>query len=316
MKDEDFVTKNINEGNVDIQKFPASKVQQLAKKMESSKATAKHIRQVAGDLPVEQIQLMHHQHTELPTGNYIKWKKTTKQKLQIHRPTEPHVSRKPFDLQKSDRCIRCGDTIHAKGFQCPARKFQCKVCHKFGHFTTVRYQKNQQASNSFKPRKPKAHQLCAGALYTHQDGNNNVSDESDTDEFFCLQMKVQKTQFSHPQVPQPVYLMANLVYHLQIHHRANQYLHARLDMCADVNLMLVAIYQLMFKDPSLKKLTPSTMEIETYMNDIVKINGTCQFYLLHPESMKLIKVIFFVTKENGSVLLSCRMTMALGLIKP
>ena len=58
MKDEDFITKTINEGNVDIQKFPASKVQQLAKKMGSSKATAKHIRQVAGDLLVAQIQLM------------------------------------------------------------------------------------------------------------------------------------------------------------------------------------------------------------------------------------------------------------------
>ena len=43
MKDEDFVTKTINEGNVDIQKFPASKVWQLAKKMERSTATAKHI---------------------------------------------------------------------------------------------------------------------------------------------------------------------------------------------------------------------------------------------------------------------------------
>ena len=43
MQDEDFVTKTINEGNVDIQKFPASKVHQLAKKMESSKAMAKHI---------------------------------------------------------------------------------------------------------------------------------------------------------------------------------------------------------------------------------------------------------------------------------
>ena len=51
MKDEDFITKTINEGNVNIQKFPTSKVQQLAKKMESSKATAKHIRQVTGHLP-------------------------------------------------------------------------------------------------------------------------------------------------------------------------------------------------------------------------------------------------------------------------
>ena len=65
MKDEDFVTKTINEGNVDILKFPTSKVQQLAKKMESSKATAIHMKQVAGDLPTTQIHLMHHQHTEL-----------------------------------------------------------------------------------------------------------------------------------------------------------------------------------------------------------------------------------------------------------
>ena len=110
--------------------------------------------------------------------------------------------------------------------------------------------------------------------------------------------------------------MTNLVYHLKMHHRQNQYLCARLDTCADVNLMPVAVYQLMFKYPSLQKLIPSTLEIETYMNDIVKIIGSCQFYLVHPENKKLIQVIFFVTKEDGSVLLSCRMTMALGLIKP
>ena len=56
--------------------------------MESSKVTAKHIRQVAGHLPAAQIQLMHHQHMELPTKNYIKWKKMTKQKLQNLRPME------------------------------------------------------------------------------------------------------------------------------------------------------------------------------------------------------------------------------------
>ena len=104
MKDEDFVTKTINEGNVDIQKFPASKVRQLAKKMESSKATAKHIRQVAGNLPVAQIQLMQHQHTELPARNYPKREKTTtaRQKLQNHRTPELHTSWKPFDLQKPE----------------------------------------------------------------------------------------------------------------------------------------------------------------------------------------------------------------------
>ena len=165
MKDEDFVTKTINEGNVDIQKFPASKIQKLAKKMESFKATAKHIRQVAGDLPVAQMQLMQHQHTELPARNHPKRKQTStaRRKLQNHKSPEIPTLQKPSDLQKpdthSDKCTRCGDTLHAKGFQCPARKFQCKICHKFGHFTTVCYQKSQQPSSLFKMRKPKAQQL-------------------------------------------------------------------------------------------------------------------------------------------------------------
>ena len=154
-----------------------------------------------------------------------------------------------------------------------------------------------------------------GALYTYHDTDQSGSD-SDTDDSFCLQMKIHKTQISHPEVPKPIYLMANLPYHLQEHHRRNQYLRARLDPCADVNLMPMAIYCLMFKDPGLRKLTHSNMEIETYTNDIVKIIGMCYFYLVHPKHKQLIKVLFFVAKENGSVLLSCRTTMQLGLIRP
>ena len=78
----------------------------------------------------------------------------------------------------------------------------------------------------------------------------------------------------------------------------------------------MAVYCLMFKDPGLRKLTSSNMQIEKYTNDVVKVIGTCYFYLVHPESKQLLKVLFFVAKENGSVLLSCRATMELGLIKP
>ena len=139
MKDKDFVTKTINEGNVDIQKSPASKVQQLAKKMESSKAATKH--RFAGDLLTAQIHLMHHQCTKLLARNYNKHKKLTKQRPQNHKPEQ--MAKKSFDLQKlekpSDKCTTCSDTSHTKGFQCPAKNFQCKVCHKFGHFTSVCY---------------------------------------------------------------------------------------------------------------------------------------------------------------------------------
>ena len=103
MKDKDFVTKTINEGNVDIQKFPASKVRQLAKKIESSKATVKHIRQVAGDLPAAQVHLMHHQCTKLPAGNYNKHKKPTKQRPQNHRPEQ--MAKKSFDLWKPEKSV-------------------------------------------------------------------------------------------------------------------------------------------------------------------------------------------------------------------
>ena len=58
------------------------------------------------------------------------------------------------------------------------------------------------------------------------------------------------------------------------------------------------------------------MEIETYTNDVVKIIGMCYFYLVHPKRKHLMKVLFFVAKENRSILLSCRTTMELGLIRP
>ena len=46
LRDEDLVSKTISDGSVDLEKFPASKVRQLAKKLESSKATAHRIKQV------------------------------------------------------------------------------------------------------------------------------------------------------------------------------------------------------------------------------------------------------------------------------
>ena len=69
---EEFVSKTINKGSVDLNKFPSSKVHQLAKKYESSKATVRHIKQVAWEMQATQIHLMRHQCTELPHGKYKK----------------------------------------------------------------------------------------------------------------------------------------------------------------------------------------------------------------------------------------------------
>ena len=44
LKDESFVSKALNEGHVELNKFPASKVRQMAKKLESSQLTAGYIK--------------------------------------------------------------------------------------------------------------------------------------------------------------------------------------------------------------------------------------------------------------------------------
>ena len=49
LRDEDFISRTISDGSVDLDKFPASRVCQLAKKLESSKAMARHIKQVLGE---------------------------------------------------------------------------------------------------------------------------------------------------------------------------------------------------------------------------------------------------------------------------
>ena len=55
LKDEEFVSRTINDSNIDLDKFPASKVRQLAKKLESSKSTAKYIKQVSNEPQATQV---------------------------------------------------------------------------------------------------------------------------------------------------------------------------------------------------------------------------------------------------------------------
>ena len=57
-----------------------------------------------------------------------------------------------------------------------------------------------------------------------------------------------------------------------------------------------SVYKLVFNDPKLKKLAPSTFEIGTYTTDTVKIVGSCLFYLVHPDTKKFQEVTFYATQ--------------------
>ena len=85
LKDEEFVSKTINDSNIDLDKFTVSKVRQVVKKMESSKVTTRHIKQVMGDPQALQINLMHHHHTDLPASKHKKEKSFVKPRPPSHK---------------------------------------------------------------------------------------------------------------------------------------------------------------------------------------------------------------------------------------
>ena len=118
LHNEEFGSNTINEGNVDLEKFPASRVRQHAKKMESSKATVVHIKQVDGDPQAAQINLMRHQHTELSSGKHKKRKPVVKSGQPSHKNSgndnHQQVSgqyMKSFDPENThknkERCPKC-----------------------------------------------------------------------------------------------------------------------------------------------------------------------------------------------------------------
>ena len=83
------------------------------------------------------------------------------------------------------------------------------------------------------------------------------------------------TQADCNRIPTPSQLITNLAYKLKPHHTINQFLRSRLYICTDVNIMQTSVYKLVFQDPDLKKLAPSTLDIGTYTTNTVKIVGSC-----------------------------------------
>ena len=101
------------------------------------------------------------------------------------------------------------------------------------------------------------HQLQAGTVYTKESAICGQSeDDSSSEDSFCLQVKVKHTQANLQRIPRPTHLITNLAYRLKPHNTRNLYLRARLDTCADVNIMPASVYRLVFQDPNVKKLAP------------------------------------------------------------
>ena len=203
LKDEEFVSKTINDSNIDLDRFHTSKVRQLVKKMGSSKATVRHIKQVAKWLPGGTNQSYCNTSTQISQQANTRKKSFVKPRPTSHKNDASDWQQVPsyhnnnykkcFDTKdvykNKERCQKCGDSIHIESFKCPAKKYQWKSCHKYGHLTSLCYQKKQV---SFWLRKPKDLMLQVGAVYACDKSIcGHPEDLSSSNEPFSLQVRIQ-----------------------------------------------------------------------------------------------------------------------------
>ena len=77
-------------------------MRQLAKKLESSKSTAKYIKQASNEPQAAQVHLLKHQHTELPLNKHQRNQRKSKSKPFKYRyqQEEKEIDRPPQEHEK------------------------------------------------------------------------------------------------------------------------------------------------------------------------------------------------------------------------
>ena len=145
-------------------------------------------------------------------------------------PLKYQVQKGQYKKPKLDPtiCMWCGDPRHSTNFKCPATHFECKKCHKTGHFTYCCLTKTA-----------KVNELDCNF---GTDSAVNAFDVSSDDIFYVCNIKV-------PRKPGKWRIYVNL----KINNTDN-YLQACIDTAADINLMPTTVYTQIFKDPKIEFL--------------------------------------------------------------
>ena len=141
-------------------------------------------------------------------------------------------------------------------------------------------------------------------------------DYSSEEDSFSLQLQVQSTQ-AKTNCTASQHLVTNLEYKLKPYKKKTKFLRARIDTCANVNLMPISVYKLLYKDPDCQNLAPSNKSnVKTYNTEKIQIVGSCDLFVLHPNTKCLQEVTFQVTSHEGIVIISCATSLLLGLVQP
>ena len=171
LNDQTFISKIISEESPDV---TATTIRQKLKKLEAGRATAKYIKgtnTIGKDPTVEGVNQATQKtkgkrgkagiRTQISIRKVIQQKSHFKPNPQQGQPQGQGKKQHKPKYQASfdpNICKCCGDTRHRPGFNCPASKFQCKQCQKYGHFTS---------KCLTKPQSTNVNTIERGMLYLH-----------------------------------------------------------------------------------------------------------------------------------------------------
>ena len=249
----------INDSNIDLVKFHTSKVRQLAKKMESSKATTRHIKAGSKWPPVgtklilcdSSAQISQHANTRRRS---LLWNldQSVESMMQVTDNKYPHtttiITRKALMPRMFSRMrwnTRSVEIQYILRIWVSCKEISVQVLPQVWTLYKLMFSKETIFFSNLGNQRPPM--LQVGAVYICDKVHMGHSEDfSSSNESFCMQVKMQYTQAECKKIPTPSHLIIKLAYKLKPHQIRNQYLRAILDPCADVNVMPVSVYKLVF----------------------------------------------------------------------
>ena len=109
-------------------------------------------------------------------------------------------------------------------------------------------------------------------------------------------MKIKSNQVETPALQ---HLITNLAYKLKPNQKKTQYLRARIDTFAHVNILPVSMYKLIYAYTTVK----------------IRIIESSELFVVHQDTSSLRQITFHITSHEGSVVLSCETSLRLSLIQ-
>ena len=306
--DQQFMSKCITEET----SLTTAVICQWLKKLESSRVTAEHITGGPSQGAINQVHGKQPYHGKRGKGggnnhgNQNGGRSTNQQqqqkqlqhskqegnqKLLLKHQHNDHMQKGQYKKPKLDPtiCMQCGDTRHSTNFKCPTTHFDCKKCHKTGHFTHCSLSKSAKVNEI----------NCNFGT----DPAVNAFDVSSDDTFYVCNVKV-----SRKPGKQRIYAILKI-------DGTDNYLWACTDTAADVNLMPTTVCTQIFKDPKMEFTGPMDINLPMYNDSAVQTLGACVSLLVSPIDGHKHDTKFYVAQHRGSILFSCEDLLYLQLIQ-